>query len=78
MLHHGLDDLIVGTREAKSYIVFGKQDTNTIELSIIAADSPLITKPPLPAAMADNSMVSASCLPNTIYDFWHKYWWLCY
>ncbi|VVH56952.1 hypothetical protein formerly called flagellar hook-length control protein FliK, partial [uncultured Gammaproteobacteria bacterium] len=32
----GLDDLIVGTREAKSYIVFGKQDTNTIELSIIA------------------------------------------
>ncbi|VVH60837.1 RTX toxins and related Ca2+-binding proteins, partial [uncultured Gammaproteobacteria bacterium] len=33
----GLDDLIVGTREAKSYIVFGKQDTNTIELSIIAA-----------------------------------------
>jgi hypothetical protein len=26
----------VGTREAKSYIVFGKQDTNTIELSIIA------------------------------------------
>jgi hypothetical protein len=23
----GLDDLIVGTKEAKSYVVFGKQDT---------------------------------------------------
>jgi hypothetical protein len=38
----GLDDLIVGAHQAnlssgKSYVVFGKQDTNTIELSAIAA-----------------------------------------
>jgi hypothetical protein len=33
----GLDDLIVGTKEAKSYVVFGKQDTAAIELSAIAA-----------------------------------------
>jgi hypothetical protein len=26
----GLDDLIVGTKEAKSYVVFGKQDTAAI------------------------------------------------
>ncbi|SSC07577.1 hypothetical protein BTURTLESOX_853 [bacterium endosymbiont of Bathymodiolus sp. 5 South] len=32
------------------------------------ADSPLIIKPPLPAAMADNSMASVPCLPNTTYD----------
>jgi hypothetical protein len=32
------------------------------------ADSPLITKPPVPVAMADNSMGSAPCLPNTTYD----------
>jgi hypothetical protein len=31
----GLDDLIVGTKEAKSYVVFGKQDTAAIELSAI-------------------------------------------
>jgi hypothetical protein len=38
----GLDDLIVGAHQAnlssgKSYVVFGKQDTNAIELSAIAA-----------------------------------------
>jgi hypothetical protein len=34
-----------------------------------SADSPLITKPPVPAAMADNSMASVlSFLPNTTYD----------
>jgi hypothetical protein len=42
----GLDDLIVGAYQAdpsgkssagKSYVVFGKQDTNAIELSAIAA-----------------------------------------
>jgi hypothetical protein len=92
----GLDDLIVGNEESningkpnagKSYVVFGKKDnTNAIELSDIVAgkggfvingeseddysgleakwslqklaDSPLIIKPPLPAAMADNSTAS--------------------
>jgi hypothetical protein len=36
----GLDDLIVGTNTAKtgkSYVVFGKQDTDPIELSAITA-----------------------------------------
>jgi hypothetical protein len=28
----------------------------------------LITKPPVPVAMADNSMGSVPCLPNTTYD----------
>jgi hypothetical protein len=36
---------------------------------IVAIQSPLITKPPVPAAMADNSMASVlSFLPNTTYD----------
>jgi hypothetical protein len=56
-----LDDLIIGawganlsgkSNAGKSYVVFGKQDTDAVELSAIAAgkgasfaDSPLITKP---------------------------------
>jgi hypothetical protein len=49
--------------------VFGKQDTAAIKCPLKSpADSPLITKPPVPVAMADNSMGSAPCLPNTTYD----------
>jgi hypothetical protein len=34
----GLDDLIIGAHNAgKSYVVFGKQDTAAINLSVIAA-----------------------------------------
>ncbi|SEH76520.1 hypothetical protein BAZSYMA_ACONTIG06588_3 [Bathymodiolus azoricus thioautotrophic gill symbiont] len=32
------------------------------------ADSPLITKPPMPATMSDKSIVVLSFLPNTTYD----------
>jgi hypothetical protein len=70
----GLDDLIIGavyadanggSNAGKSYVVFGKQDNTAINLSAI---SPLITKPPVPAAMADKLMASVL--------FW--YLWLCF
>jgi hypothetical protein len=32
------------------------------------ADSPLITKPPVPATMADKLIAVLSCLPNITYD----------
>jgi hypothetical protein len=76
----GLDDLIVGNEESningkpiagKSYVVFGKKDnTNAMiewEYSSFV-NSPIIIKPPVPVAMADNSTASVSCLPNTTYD----------
>jgi hypothetical protein len=31
-------------------------------------DDSLITKPPVPAVMADKLIVALSCLPNTAYD----------
>jgi hypothetical protein len=44
----------------KSYVVFGKKDTYSIELSDISS---------IPAAMSDNSMALVlSFLPNTTYD----------
>jgi hypothetical protein len=75
----GLDDLIVGAFQAdpsgkshagKSYVVFASPLTSpALETECplkSRADSPLITKPPVPAAMADNSMASVlSFLPNT-------------
>jgi hypothetical protein len=36
----------------------------TENLLWLRIDSPLITKPPVPEAMADNSMAAVSCLPN--------------
>jgi hypothetical protein len=60
----------------KSYVIFGKTDTGAIDLSKLG-DEPKYTidylgdenKPPVPAAMADNSMALVlSCLPNTTYD----------
>jgi hypothetical protein len=65
--------LIVSARKAdpsgqsnagKSYVIFGKQDNTAINLSAIA----LITKPPVPAEMADKLIAVLSCLPNTTYD----------
>jgi hypothetical protein len=64
----GLDDLIVSSDGAdpsgksnagKSYVIFGKTDNTAINLSAIAsglespAFSPLMTKPPVPLAIAD-------------------------
>jgi hypothetical protein len=96
---YGGDPSKVHAVTGKSYVVFGKQGTDAIELSAIAAgkggfiiiksskpspltspaleieweyssfvNSPTITKPPVPEAMADNSTASVSCLPNTTYD----------
>jgi hypothetical protein len=98
----GLDDLIVGAYKAdstagKSYVIFGKKDSITIDLSAIASGtggfvingesevnwsgltspavetdwpfqsfliSPLMTKPPVPLAMADMSIAVLSILPK--------------
>jgi hypothetical protein len=54
--------------------VFGKQDTDAINLSDIAAGkggfviNGELVKPPVPATMSDKLMASVSCLPNTTYD----------
>jgi hypothetical protein len=50
----------------KSYVIFGKTDTESIDLSKLSY--PLITKPPMPAAMSDKSIAVLSFLPNTTYD----------
>jgi hypothetical protein len=73
----GLDDLIVSARDTgKSYVVFGKQDTNAINLPAIAAgtstDGFVIKGEPwndYRGPMSDNSMAPVlSFLPNTTYD----------
>jgi hypothetical protein len=66
----GLDDLIVGAYQAhpngnnsgKSYIVFGKANGSTINLSTIAPRGLLAS------AIALRSMALLSALPNTTYD----------
>jgi hypothetical protein len=75
----GLDDLIVGAHQAdltnsadagKSYVVFGKANTDAINLRplLSPAFSPLITKPPVPDVMFDKLTVVVSALPNTTKD----------
>jgi hypothetical protein len=72
----GLDDLIVGAYGAnpnginsgKSYIIFGKTDTDAIDLQPLLAFSapPLITKPPIGLlASALTLRLMALLLPNT-------------
>jgi hypothetical protein len=66
----GLDDLIVGAQgtdsSGKSYVIFGKTDTNAVDLIKLA--SPLITKPPVglfASAIALRLMALLLALPNT-------------
>jgi hypothetical protein len=73
----GLNDLIVGARgklkAGKFYVIFGKKDNTTIELSAIETElplisstfSPLITNPPVPLAIADRLIAVLSVLPKT-------------
>jgi hypothetical protein len=59
--NYGGDPSEVHAVISKSYIVFGKQDTDAVELSAIAAGKGgFIIK--------GNSTASVSCLPNTTYD----------
>jgi hypothetical protein len=56
----------------KSYVIFGKTDNTAINLSAIAsgkplsppAFSPIMTKPPVPLAMADRLIAVLSVLPK--------------
>jgi hypothetical protein len=43
-----------------------------------SADSPMITKPPIPEEISDNSTRAVSFLPNTTYDFPTLYFLIAY
>jgi hypothetical protein len=67
----GLDDLIIGafgsdpsgkSTAGKSYVVFGKTDTNAIDLTKPNSDSKYAT--PVPLAIADRLIAVLSVLPK--------------